>query len=133
MIPGTPPQNVYYGNATTATGTNINQNDQRDHPYFRTEMLQKIANLTTPRTQQYAVWITVAFFEVTQEGNPQLANDPVNYIYAYDILGLEVGALDGRNVRYRGFFVIDRTKAVGFNPQMPGDFRTCVTYRNLIE
>ena len=28
-------------------------------------MLQKVMNLTTVRTHQYAVWMTVGFFEVT--------------------------------------------------------------------
>jgi large repetitive protein len=121
-------KNYYLGGASTATAPF----DQRDHPYFRTEWLQKVVNQTTVRTHQYAVWITVAFFEVTSQGNPLLANT-VNYASAYDILGLEVGALDGNNVRYRGFFLIDRTNATGFNPQSPGDFRSCVVYRRMIE
>ena len=41
--------------------------------------------------------------------------------------------LDGKNIRYRGFFLVDRTRAVGFNPSLPGDFRDCVVYRQLIE
>jgi large repetitive protein len=105
--------------------------DQRDHPYFRTEWLQKVTNLTTVRTHQYAVWITVGFFEVTRQGDPLLADKRPDL--AYDILGLELGVLDGRNTRYRGFFLVDRTKAIGFNPNLPGDFRDCVAYRQLIE
>src|SRR5262249_39109472 len=66
---GQTPPNVYLGGA--GGGTNP---DQRDHPYFRTEWLQKVANLTTVRTHQYAVWITVGFFEVTRQGDPLLAN-----------------------------------------------------------
>jgi hypothetical protein len=107
--------------------------DQTDHPYFRTEWLQKVTNQTTVRTHQYAVWITVGFFEVLRQGDPMLAADPVNYPFAYDILGLELGKLEGENIRYRGFFLIDRTKAVGFNPALPGDFRECVAYRQIIE
>lgn len=105
--------------------------DQREHPYFRTEWLQKVTNLTTVRTHQYAVWITVGFFEVTKQGNPAMAS--VDYSQAYDQLGLELGVLDGKNTRYRGFFLVDRTKAVGFNVSLPGDFRNCVVYRDLIE
>jgi hypothetical protein len=105
--------------------------DHRDVPYFRSEWLQKVMNLTTVRTHQYAVWITVGFFEVTQVGDPQLAvTDPTR---AYDQLGLEIGALDGRNTRYRSFFLVDRTKADGFNPYLPGNFRDCVLYRQTIE
>jgi hypothetical protein len=105
--------------------------DQRDHPYFRTEMLQRMMNLTTVRTHQYAVWITVGFFEVLKQGDPLLVS--ANPAAAYDVLGLELGVLDGKNVRYRGFFLIDRTRAQGFNPFLPGNFQDCVVYRHLIE
>jgi len=105
--------------------------DQTDHPYFRTEWLQKVTNLTTVRTHQYAVWITVGFFEVTAAGDASLATS--NPFLAYDQLGNELGYLDGSNKRYRGFFLIDRTRAVGFNPFQPDDFRSCVVYRQLIE
>jgi hypothetical protein len=107
--------------------------DRRQHPYFRTEWLQKIMNLTTVRTHQYAVWITVGFFEVTQQGDPLLANSAQGYQLAYDQLGMELNALSGRNIRYRSFFIIDRTKLVGFNPIAPGDFRNAVIYRQTIE
>jgi hypothetical protein len=97
----------------------------RQTPYYRTELLQKVMNLTTVRTHQFAVWITVGFFEVTKVGTPELGIP--------DILGAELDAGAGRNVRYRSFFVIDRTKAAGFNPYYPGEFRNCVTYRRRIE
>jgi large repetitive protein len=99
--------------------------DQRQHPLFRTELLQKITNLTTVRTHQFAVWITVGFFEVVRPGTAELG--------ITDILGQEIGLSAGKNVRYRSFFVIDRTKATGFNPYFPGNFRDCVSYRRRIE
>jgi hypothetical protein len=124
----TPGPNVYLGGSSGGVGGVA---DQRDHPYFRSEMLQKVMNLTTVRSHQYAVWVTVGFFEVTRQGDPLLAG--TNPGQAYDILGLELGVLGGRNVRYRGFFLVDRTKAIGFNPSLPGDFRNMVVYRQLIE
>lgn len=105
--------------------------DNREHPYFRTEMLQKVLNLTTVRTHQYTVWVTIGFFEVTKPGNPQLVG--VNPILAYDQLGAEVGASQGQQVRHRAFFIIDRTRAGGFNPESPGDFRELIVYRRRIE
>ena len=99
--------------------------DLRMHPVYRTEMIQKISNLTTVRTQQFATWITVGFFEVVATGTPELS--------VPDTLGAEIGAGAGDRVRYRAFFVIDRTKATGFNPYYPGNFRDCVTYRRRIE
>ncbi len=99
--------------------------DYRQHPLYRIEWLQKISNLTTVRTQQFAVWITVGFFEVVRPGTPELSIP--------DVLGQELGQTSGAQKRYRSFFVVDRTKATGFNPYFPGNFRDCVTYRRRIE
>ena len=125
-----PPNATAYNPSQLQNGTNYKQQDffltnNRQHPYYRTELLQKVMNLTTVRTHQFAVWITVGFFEVTHTGTPELG--------IADILGAELGVAAGNNVRYRSFFVIDRTRATGFNPYYPGDFRDCVTYRRRIE
>jgi hypothetical protein len=102
-----------------------------EHPYFRSEWMQKMMNLTTVRTHQYAVWITVGFFEVKSLGDPTQAS--TNPAAAYDILGPEVGLLNGKNVRYRGFFIVDRLQLTGFNPSAPGSYRNAVVYRQMIE
>jgi hypothetical protein len=106
--------------------------DYRQHPYWRLEMMQRVMNLTTPRTHQYAVWITVGFFEIIRQGDPtmMLANNP---LLAYDIIGPEVGAVTGKSIRYRGFFLVDRTKLTGFNPASTGSFRSAVVYRKVIQ
>jgi hypothetical protein len=122
-VPGSPAFNHLgsgVGNVPTAP-----TDDRRQHPSYRTEMLQKVMNLTTVRTHQFAVWITIGFFEVVNPGTPELGIP--------DVLGQELGLAAGKSVRYRSFFVLDRTKATGFNPYYPGDFRTCVTYRRRIE
>jgi hypothetical protein len=127
-----PAQSYYLGfNGTPTKVPPTSANDHRDHPYYRTEWLQRVANLTTVRTHQYAVWITVGFFEVTTVGDSSLAATlPTR---AYDIMGAELGLLDGKNKRYRSFFLLDRTRATGFNPAVPGDFRDLVVYRQDIE
>ena len=107
--PAVPVPNFYLGSAADT--------DTRQHPYFRTEWLQRVMNLTTVRTHQYAVWITIGFFEVTREGDPSLVNS--NPTLAYDQLGQELGLLSGRNVRFRSFFLLDRTRAIGLQPAEP--------------
>jgi hypothetical protein len=57
----------------------------------------------------------------------------VNPDLAIDRLGPELDKAAGRNVRYRGFFLLDRTRTVGFNPANPGDFRDVITYRRRIQ
>ncbi|MEW4568754.1 hypothetical protein AB1L88_12885 [Tautonia sp. JC769] len=99
--------------------------DMRRNPSTRSEMLQKVSNLTTPRTHQYAVWVTVGLFEVVKPGDrAQLIPDE---------LGPELGLSSGSNVRYRSFFVLDRTRATGFNPLRPGDYRDVIVYSRRIE
>ena len=89
-------------------------------------------NQTTVRTHQYAVWITVGFFEVTKQGDIAMlsSNNPQ---LAFDIMGSEVGAVTGNTIRYRSFFLIDRTKITGFNTSNTGSFRAAVVYRRVIQ
>jgi len=110
--------------------------DTKQSPYFRTEMLQKVMNLTTVRTHQYAVWITVGFFEVKRQGDLQMAGVGAGTsaaTLAFDILGPEIGASTGQTTRYRGFFLVDRTQLTGYDPNVIGSFRPSVVYRQTIE
>ena len=105
--------------------------DYRQHPYWRSEQIQRVMNLTTPRTHQFAVWITIGFFEVKRQGDlGMLAYNPP---LAFDILGPEIGATNGKNTRFRGFFLVDRLQLTGFNPSAPGGFREAVVYRQRIQ
>ena len=108
------------------------QVDTKQHPYFRTEMLQKAMNLTTVRTHQYAVWITIGFFEVTRQGDLLMAGSASPWL-AFDILGPEIGASTGQTTRYRGFFLVDRLQLTGYDPNVIGSFRPAVVYRQTIE
>ena len=114
----------------------VAQIDQKQHPYFRTEMLQKAMNLTTVRTHQYAVWITVGFFEVTRQGDLLMAGAGAGTpaaALAFDILGPEIGASTGQTTRFRGFFLVDRLQLTGYDPNVIGSFRPAVVYRQTIE
>jgi hypothetical protein len=82
-------------------------------------------NLTTPRTHQFAVWVTVGYFEIAEPG------DPTKLIP--DKLGRELGAASGNATRYRSFFVLDRTRATGYDPLNPGDYRDVILYSRRIE
>jgi hypothetical protein len=116
-------------------GNGTNRIDQRTHPEYRLEWMQKIMNLTTVRTHQYAVWITVGFFEVTRLGNPTNINPQTGLVQPLpDQLGGEIDLYAGKNIRYRSFFVIDRTKITGFNdPYFPNNFHNAVVYSRRIE
>ena len=79
-------------------------NDTGRNPYFRYQGLMRLANLTTTRSNVYAVWITVGYFEAKPD-------DTITGGYQ---LGREMGAETGEIRRHRAFYMIDRSIPVGF-------------------
>jgi hypothetical protein len=106
--------------------------DAREQPFWRIEMLQRVMNLTTVRTHQYAVWITVGFFEVKRRGDVGMiaSADPR---LAFDVLGPEIGRGGDQHLRYRGFFLVDRLKLNGFDPTSSGQWQSAVVYRQNLQ
>jgi hypothetical protein len=64
-----------------------------DHPFERNRLLNKIWNQLTTRSNVFAVWVTVGFFEVDIQGR----------------LMQELGRADGRHQRHRMFAIVDRS------------------------
>jgi hypothetical protein len=73
------------------------------NPYVRLELLNKIYNNTSTHSNVFAVFVTVGFFEVTND-----ATLPVQ-------LGAEVGFGDGRQIRHRMFAIVDRSQLTAFS------------------
>mgnify|MGYP006281231423 CR=1 FL=1 len=88
--------------AATPNGAAIRAQSNSVHPLVRLEMLDKILNQTTLRSNVFGIWLTVGFFEVTDS-----TTVPVK-------LGGEIGAAAGRQTRYKLFSLVDRTRIKAF-------------------
>ena len=85
-------------------------NDTDENPYFRYQGFQRLGSLLTTRSNVYAVWITVGYFEA--EANPGGVVLPA-YPDGYR-LGRELGMDTGEVKRHRAFYIFDRSIPVGF-------------------
>lgn len=98
------------------TSAGIHNNAAR-HPYFRHQTLHRLSNTLTTRSNVYAMWVTIGYFEVDSSG----------------ALGQELHADTGEIKRHRAFYMIDRTIPVGFEPGENHNVDRAILVRRYIE
>ncbi|MDB4380516.1 hypothetical protein N9Z70_03915 [Mariniblastus sp.] len=85
--------------------------------YFRNLQRQRLGNLVTTKSSVFAVWVTVGYFEVDENG----------------LIGAEIGADTGDVKRNRGFFMFDRSIPMAFEPGKNHNIENGVLVETIIE
>lgn len=98
------------------------------NPAFRYATLNHLSNLVTTRSNVYAVWITVGYFEVTPNPGGVDTVHPDGYQ-----LGQELGSDSGQITRHRAFYIFDRSIPVGFEPGKDHNIDRAVLLKRFIE
>jgi hypothetical protein len=104
-------------------------------PQFYTDGIQRLVHLTTIRSNVFAVWITVGYFDVdiwTRGGSGETQVFDVMHPDGL-ALGEESRSQIGDAVRHRGFFLIDRTVPVGFAMELNHNVKDTIILSRFIE
>ncbi|MGD9634511.1 MAG: hypothetical protein AB7U97_14620 [Pirellulales bacterium] len=134
--------------------------DGERNPGMMYQPMTRLGNLVTTRSNVYAIWITVGYFEVekapdwnnpnateqqnvrarfgatTTNTDPQTIRGRALYDRVYPdgyTLGEELGTDTGSTNRQRAFYIIDRTEPVGFKPGEPLNVDKMIRVRRRIE
>ncbi len=110
--------------------------DPTRNPYFRIQNASKVTNLLTTRSNVYAVWITVGYFQVTPYNGTPAISGTMSQAQVYPdgyLIGAELGSDTGEIKRHRAFYIFDRTIPVGFQRGEDLNVDNAVLLRRLIE
>jgi hypothetical protein len=125
--------------------TDQDYNDAERNAFFRYAPMTRLDNLVTQRSNVYAVWVTIGFFEV--EPAPAWNNmsaqqqaafsgdiNVYNRVYTDGYTFTRESGLDEGDVRrLRGFYIIDRTRPAGFEPGADHNIEQTIRLRRRIE
>jgi hypothetical protein len=92
----------------------LDSNDHRDtnrNAYFRYQTMNQLANVTTVRSNVFAIWVTIGYF--AGSGTTALEVTPVR--------------------RHRGFYIFDRSIPVGYERGKDHNVRDAILLRRIIE
>jgi len=110
-------------------------NNTNRNPYFRYEAYFKLGNTLTTRSNVYAIWITVGYFEVERVPITDPTNTPPDVPHYPDGFRIvrELGSETGEIRRHRGFFIFDRSIPVGFQRGEDLNIQRAVLVERILE
>ena len=89
------------------------------HPYMQNELLTKIYSRLTTRSNVFAVFVTVGFFQVTTNPATGAIVTVDGQPFSPPQLGAEIGRNEGRQIRHRMFAIVDRSQLTQFPTPCP--------------
>lgn len=128
----------------------------RNNLYEATAEMQRLSGLTTTRSNVFAVWVTVGYFEV-ERCNPgvnmpqydpdgsaitleNLTNSSYKWYQYYQAIypdgytyGKELGSEFGETERHRGFSIIDRSVPVDFRRGNSSNYKNSILLQRVID
>ncbi len=136
--------------------------ERRNNLYEATAEMQRLSGLTTTRSNVFAVWVTVGYFEVERcnpgvnmpdhdpDGNPiyfgnptrngDLTNSNYKWYQYYQAIypdgytyGKELGSEFGESKRHRGFSIIDRSIPVDFRRGNSSNYKNSILLQRVID
>ncbi|MDR1494029.1 MAG: hypothetical protein LBT05_15105 [Planctomycetaceae bacterium] len=130
---------------------NISDSTAAPNSYMALEGIQRLSDMTTTRSNVFAVWITLGYFEVEKLPNSGTVTIPGNNGISYNLndsidsarfnaiypdgymLGKEVGIDTGEVRRHRAFYIIDRTIPFGYRRGKKLNSDNAVLLKRMIE
>ena len=120
--------------------------NQADHPYTVLENLMRLSDVTTTRSNVFAVWITVGYFQVEKFSNPAGLRDKypelthINSQALFDavypdgyVLGPELGYSNRTHRRHRAFYLIDRSTYVEYHRGDTEHYKNVIIAETMLE
>lgn len=130
--------------------------NSRGNLYEATAEMQRLSGLTTNRSNVFAAWVTVGYFELERckpgvnmpESDPDgqkltigMLQDPsYKWYYYYQAIypdgytyGKELGSDDGEVKRHRGFSIIDRSIPVDFRRGNSVNYQDAIIMKRIID
>lgn len=128
----------------------------RNNLYEATAEMQRLSGLTTTRSNAFAVWVTVGYFEVERcqpgvnmpkfdpDGNEmsvaRLTDSNDKWYHYYQAIypdgytfGKELGSEFGETKRHRGFSIIDRSIPVDYRRGNSGNYKNAVLLQHILD
>jgi len=129
---------------------------KRNNLFEATAEMQRLSGTTTNRSNVFAVWTTVGYFEVERcnpgvnmpnvdpDGNPitleQLINPNYKWYHYYQAIypdgytyGKELGSEFGETKRRRGFAIIDRSIPVDFRRGQSANYQDAILLQRVLD